>query len=117
LLRVRGVMAGTLVGIPVSLFLLLWMHATREFGIVIGLGLGLAVFSVVATGTDAHDAVADAAWEAAAPDLPPVSDRAALARDQASMPAPLKPKRAGGPARDGREQAPDAPSGSQMESK
>lgn len=115
--RVRGLMAGTLMAIPVMLFLLLWMHATREFGIAIGLGIGLAVFAVVATGTDAHDAVADAAWEAAAPDLPPVSDRAALARDQASMPVPPKPKRAGGPARNGREQAPDASYGSRMESK
>jgi len=109
-------MAGTLIGVPVILFLLFWMHATREFGIVIGCGLGLAVFSVVATGTDAHDAAADAAWQAAAPDLPPVSVRTALERDQASMPGPVKPKRSG-PPRDGRDQWPVAPPVSQMESK
>jgi hypothetical protein len=109
LLRVRGLLAGALVGIPVILFLLLWMHATREFGIVIGCGIGLAIFMVVVTGTDAHDAAADAAWQVAAPDLPPVMDRAAMERDQASMPGPVKPKRGGALPREGRDQTPPAP--------
>jgi hypothetical protein len=78
--------------------------------------LGLAVFSVVVTGTDAHDAAADAAWQAAAADLPPVSDRVALERDQVSMPGPVKPKRAG-LSRDGRDQTQDATPESQVESK
>lgn len=109
MLRARGLLAGALVGIPVILFLLLWMHATREFGIVVGCGIGFAIFMVVATGTDAHDAAADAAWQVAAPDLPPVMDRAAMERDQASMPGPVKPKRGGALPRDGRELLSTAP--------
>jgi len=98
-------MAATLVGIPVTLFLLAWMHATREFGIVMGSAIGLAIFLVVATGTDAHDAAADKAWQAAAPDLPPVSDRAVLERSQVSMPGPDKPKRGNGQTRNGSAEA------------
>jgi hypothetical protein len=106
--QARALMAGTLVAIPAVLFLVLWMHAPREFGAVVACGLGLAVFLVVVTGTDAHDAAADAAWQLAAAELPPVSDRATMELDQAVMPGPVKSKPAGG-------QVPDAPGSSAAE--
>jgi hypothetical protein len=92
--RVRGVIAATLVGVPLGLFVTISLHATHEVALLIGLVVGLAVFAVVATGTDAHDYAADAAWREATVDLPPVSDRIVLERTQASMPGPGKQRRA-----------------------
>jgi len=107
--RVRGLVAAVLVSVPLALFLLVWLHATREFAVLIGCGLGLAIFIVVATGTDAHDQAADAAWREAALDLPPVSDRVILERDQARMPGPEKPRRAGIRPRDGHDDPASVP--------
>jgi hypothetical protein len=115
--RVRGLAAALTVAIPAAMFLLLWMHATREFGLAIACGLGLAIFAVVATGTDPHDAAADAAWQAAAPDLPPVVDRATLERDQASMPGPEKPRRGAAGSTPGRDRVAITSSSQQAESK
>jgi hypothetical protein len=115
--RVRGLAAALIVGIPVTLFLLLWMHATREFGLIMGGCVALSVFAVVATGTDAHDAAADAAWQVAAQELPPVSDRAAIELNQASMPGPQKQRQGGGKPREGRSQTPPVSSTLGAESK
>ncbi len=104
--RVRGLVAATMVGVPVTLFLLATLHATREFGIFIGCVVGLGIFMVVSTGTDAHDGRADAAWREAAGDLPPASDRVLLEQTQAHMPGPEKPRRRSGPQRNGHLVAP-----------
>lgn len=88
--KVRGLISAILVGAPLAAFLGFWLHATREFAALIGTGIGVAVFAVVATRSDAHDEAADLAWQAAAPDLPPVSDRVVLQRTQAAMPGPAK---------------------------
>jgi hypothetical protein len=88
--RVRGLIAATLVAVPLAFFLWFSLHATLWFVGIIAGGVGAAIFATVATRSDANDEAADAAWREAAPDLPPVSDRAALERDQASMPGPEK---------------------------
>ncbi|MGA3057943.1 MAG: hypothetical protein ABSE70_07925 [Candidatus Limnocylindrales bacterium] len=99
--RVRGVVAGMMVGVPLALYVYLWLHGVREVAGLIGAGVGLAIALVVGTRSDPRDAAADAAWREAAPDLPPVSDRTTLEGLQAKMPGPN-----GKAARDGR-----APSG------
>jgi hypothetical protein len=86
--RLRGVLAGTLVGVGLAVYVALWLHGVREVAILIGAGVGLPIGLVVGTRTDAHDAAADEAWRGAAPDLPPASDRMALERQQAQMPGP-----------------------------
>ena len=88
--RIRGLIAGSLVGVPLGVFLLFTLHATREAGALIGFAVGLAIFVVVATGTDARDEIAETAWREAAADLPPVSDRIALEQSQVTMPGPQK---------------------------
>jgi hypothetical protein len=88
--RLLGLIAATLVGVPLAFFLWFWLHAVLWFVGIIAGGVGAAIFAVVATRSDATDEAAEAAWREAAPDLPPVSDRAALERDQASMPGPEK---------------------------
>ncbi|MGD0248544.1 MAG: hypothetical protein ABSB75_05770 [Candidatus Limnocylindrales bacterium] len=95
--RVRGLIAALLVGVPLALYLILgpMTHATVWFAVVIAGGVGLAIFTVVATRSDAHDEAADGAWQEAAPDLPPVSDRVALERNQASMPGPENQRKSG----------------------
>jgi hypothetical protein len=100
--RIRGLIAGSLVGVPLGIFLLFTLHATREAGALVGFAVGLAVFVVVATGTDARDQIAEAAWREAAPDLPPVSDRVALEQSQRTMPGPHKQRRTASRAHDDR---------------
>ncbi len=91
--RVRGLIAAVLVGAPLGIFVTVTLHATTEVASLLGFVVGLAVFAVVATGTDTHDLAADAAWREAARDLPPVSDRIILERSQVSMPGPGKQRR------------------------
>jgi hypothetical protein len=93
--RVQGLIAAILVGVPLALYLWFWLHAALWFVGVIAGGVGAAIFGTVATRSDAHDEAAEAAWRKAAPDLPPVSDRAALERDQASMPGPERQRKRG----------------------
>jgi hypothetical protein len=100
--RVRGIIAATLVGLPLSAFLWFWLHAPIEVAILISVVLGVAVFAIVASRSDAHDDASDVAWKLAAPDLPPTMDRTAMEREQMSMPGPEKPARsAAGRTRDG----------------
>ena len=86
--RVRGLFAAVVIGIPLGIFLVLWLHAVPQFAVLMGCLIGLAVFAVVATRSDTHDDAADLAWRAAAADLPPVSDRVILEQSQANMPGP-----------------------------
>jgi hypothetical protein len=92
--RVRGLISAIVVGIPLGIFLVLWLHAVPPFAVAMGCLVGLAIFAVVATRSDAHDDAADLAWRAAAPDLPPLSDRVILEQSQADMPGPGSRRRA-----------------------
>ena len=91
--RIKGLVAAAVIGMPLGAFLFVSLHASREIAVLVGSVVGLAIFAVVATGTDARDAAADAAWRQAAPDLPPASDRITLERNQAAMPGPEKGRR------------------------
>ena len=115
--RVRGLVTATIVGVPLAMFLFFWLHATREFAVLAGFGIGLAIFAVVATGNGAQDAAADAAWRAAAPDLPPVSDRVIMERNQASMPGLEKQRRPGVRSHGSRDRAPSAAASQEAESR
>ncbi len=76
--RVRGLIAGTVVGVSLGVFMILLLHAV-VWAAALGGGLvALAIFAVVATRSDAHEEAADVAWREAASDLPPVSDRVPL---------------------------------------
>jgi hypothetical protein len=86
--RVKGVIAGFVVGAPFAGFLWFWLHAEREWAALVGFCIGLAIFAVVATRSDSRDAAADLAWREVASDLPPYSERAALERVQVDMPGP-----------------------------
>ena len=88
----RGLVVGAIVGVLLFAFLTMWMHAIDWLAIVSSLTLGLAVMAVVGTGRDDMGVASDAAWRAAAPDLPPVVDRIAMERAQAHLPAPTKPR-------------------------
>lgn len=101
--KVRALIGATIVGLPLWCLLFFSLHATREIATVAAAGVGLAIFAVVATGTDARDAEADAAWREAAPDLPPASDRIALDRSLATMPGPDRGRRTGQRQRDERQ--------------
>jgi hypothetical protein len=92
--RVRGLISATVVGVPLGVFLIVVLHAV-VWAAALGGGLvGVAIFAVVATRSDAHDEAADVAWREVAPDLPPVSDREALERFQAQLPGPAKRRNA-----------------------
>jgi hypothetical protein len=86
--KLRGIMIAVLIGAAVFAFVTLWLHAVPEAAIAISSAVGIAVLLVVGTRTDSHDEAADAAWLAAAQDLPPASDRRALEESQRSMPGP-----------------------------
>lgn len=88
--RVRGLISGTVVGVPLGVFMILALHAV-VWAAALGGGLvALAIFAVVATRSDAHEGAADAAWREATTDLPPISDRVAIETLQAHLPAPAK---------------------------
>jgi hypothetical protein len=86
--RVRGLISGSLVGVPLGLFMILWLHAVVWAAALGGGIVGLAIFTVVATRSDSREQAADTAWREAAPDLPPVSDRVKLESLQANLPGP-----------------------------
>jgi len=93
--RLRAFRWGSRVGVPLGVFMILWLHAV-VWAAALGGGLvGLAIFVVVATRSDAHEEAADAAWREAAMDLPPVSDRVILERLQAKLPGPAKQRKTG----------------------
>ena len=94
--RVRGLIAGTLVGIPLGIFMMLWLHAVVQAAALGGAVVGVGIFAVVATRSDAREEAADAAWREAAPDLPPVSDRVALEGLKGRLLAPPRRRKASG---------------------
>lgn len=93
--RFKGIAAGAVIGVPLGAYVHLQLHGILAVAILAGVCVGLPIAFVVGTRSDARDAAADAAWRAAAPDLPPVSDRRALERLQATMPAPGASRRGG----------------------
>jgi MFS superfamily sulfate permease-like transporter len=93
--RTRALLTGLAVGIVSCLYLLLWMRWSIAISGAMSAVVGLAIASVVGTGhADRRDS-ADAAWEAAAPDLPPHSERVAMEQSQSNIPAPVAPTKSG----------------------
>jgi hypothetical protein len=89
----RGLAVGAIVGGLLYGFLIMWMHAIDWLAAISSVALALAIMAVVGTGRDERGIAADAAWRAAAPDLPPVMDRVAIERAQVHLPGPRKPGR------------------------
>jgi len=85
----RGLVTSAIVAGLLYGFLTIWMHGVEWFAALASLTLGLAILAVVGTRSDDNGAAIDAAWRAAAPDLPPVSDRLNL--EQAPIRIPVRP--------------------------
>jgi len=79
-LLLRGVVVGAIIGGLLYGFLIVWLHAVEWLAAPAALTLGFAILAMVGTRRNDRGAAQDAAWRAAAPDLPPVSDRAILDR-------------------------------------
>ena len=94
---IRAWVYGVTTGGASFVFLTLWMRGNMPFDALISVIIGVAIVSVVGTGKDERNVSADAAWQAAAPDLPPYSERVALEHDHYPMPVPVpvpaKPRR------------------------
>jgi len=88
----RGLVVGAIVGVLLFAFLTMWMHAIDWLAAISSMALALAIMAVVGTGRDERGIAADAAWRAAAPDLPPVMDRIGMERRQAHLPGPPRPR-------------------------
>ena len=89
-LLLRGLVVGAIVGAILYGFLTIWMHAVEWLAAPASMSLGLAILAVVGTRSDDNGAALDAAWRAAAPDLPPVSDRVTLEQAPIRIPGPAK---------------------------
>ena len=88
----RGLVSGAILGAILYGFLTIWMHAVEWLAAPASLALGLAILAVEGTRRDDNGAALDAAWRAAAPDLPPVLDRIAMEQAQIRIPGPSKPR-------------------------
>jgi len=99
----KGVGAAVVVGVPLGLYFHFWLRGTLPFTALLVGVMSLGIIIVVGTRSDEADAAADLAWRAAAPDLPPVSDRRSMEAAQRHMPGPsdICPESAA-PARDPR---------------
>jgi hypothetical protein len=86
----RSLVTSAIVGGLLYGFLTIWMHGVEWFAALASMALGLAILAVVGTRGDDNGAAPDAAWRAAAPDLPPVSDRVALEQAPIHIPGPAK---------------------------
>ena len=87
----RGLVSGAILGAILYGFLTIWMHAVEWLAAPASLALGLAILAVEGTRRDDNGAALDAAWRAAAPDLPPVLDRFAMEQAQIRIPGPSMP--------------------------
>jgi hypothetical protein len=81
-------------GVVLFLYLAGWMRGDVRLSLVLSSMVAIAIASVVGTAKDSHNAAADAEWLAAAPDLPPFSERTNLERSQAHMAPPRKARSA-----------------------
>ena len=89
----QGLGSALVVGSVFCVFLVGLLGANWPFAVGSAVVLGLGIIAVVGTRASAKDLAADAAWRAAAPDLPPVSDRRALEAVQDTIPGPEKVRR------------------------
>ncbi len=92
--RTRALATGAVMGVVAFLYLAGWMRGDVLLSLVLSLMVAIAIASVVGTAKDTHNAAADAEWLAAAPDLPPFSERTSLERSQAHIAAPRKARAA-----------------------
>ena len=86
----RGLVISAIVGGLLYGFLTIWMHGAEWFAALASMALGLAILAVVGTRGDDNGAAIDAAWRAAAPDLPPVSNRLNLEQAPVRVPGSAK---------------------------
>jgi hypothetical protein len=84
----QALTAAIVLGIPLTLYLVFWLHAVWPFAIGASGVLGIGVFAIVGTRSGEKDLAADAAWLAAAPDLPPASERKTMESAQAHIAGP-----------------------------
>ena len=92
----RGLVSGAILGGILYGFLVIWLHAVEWLAAPASLALGLAILAVEGTRRDDNGAALDAAWRAAAPDLPPVLDRIAMEQAQIRIPGPSMPRKRAG---------------------
>jgi len=85
-----GLVISAIVGGLLYGFLTIWMHGVEWFSALASMALGLAILAVVGTRGDDDGAALDAAWRAAAPDLPPASDRVTLEQAPIRISGPTK---------------------------
>jgi hypothetical protein len=86
----RALRPAVLVGGVFAVFLVNGLGAGWFFAITSGAAIGVGILAVVASRPTVRDRLADQAWQSAAPDLPPESDRRLLQETQATMPGPEK---------------------------
>jgi hypothetical protein len=91
----QGIVAAVVVGSVFTLYLVNFLGAGWPFAISSSLILGFGIVAVVVTRTSDRDVLADEAWRAGAPDLPPASDRRAMEDSQSAIPGPEKSRPAG----------------------
>jgi hypothetical protein len=87
---VRALGPALLVGGVFAVFLVNGLGAGWLFAVTSGAAIGVGILAVVASRPTVRDRLADQAWRAAAPDLPPESDRRVLEQTQEAMPGPEK---------------------------
>ena len=87
----QGLGSATAVSIVFSFFLVGFLGAGWPFAVGASIVLSLGIVAVVATRATDADRAADEAWEQAAADLPPASDRRSMEQTQSVMPGPDKP--------------------------
>ena len=79
--KARALIGATIVGLPLWCLLFFSLHATREIATVAAAGVGLAIFAVVATGTEWPRAVVSVAF-AMGRLRPPSAARPGRVRDE-----------------------------------
>jgi len=100
----KGLAPALFVSGAFAYFLVVFLGAGWPFAIGSSAVIGLGILAVIWSRPTERDRLADEAWQAAAPDLPPASDRQALELAQEAMPGPEK-KRAGARSQVGRDEA------------
>jgi hypothetical protein len=91
----RGLGPALVVGGAFTLFLVNTLGAGWTFAIASSSAIGLGIWAVVSSRPTERDRMADEAWLAAAPDLPPESDRRTIDAKQATIPEPERKRAAG----------------------
>jgi hypothetical protein len=87
----RGLATAFGVGGSFGVFMAVMLGATWQFSVAASALIGLAIAAVILSQTSEADLAADAAWTAAAPDLPPASDRRSLEQNVLEVPGRVAP--------------------------